>query len=83
MCKKKKINISVVARRLFRKGETTELYRKGNEYCEMGDFEKALECYDRLLLLNNTDKAAWHKKGEALMELGLYDRVISFMDPVP
>ena len=40
--------------------------RKGRAYSEQGQYDRAIECYDRALKLDANTAAAWYHKGLAL-----------------
>lgn len=58
-------------------------YEQGNEYYYAGDYEQAIECYDKALEELDPDHEyawysafAWHNKGGALYKLERYDEAI-------
>jgi len=52
-------------------------YKKGNEFKNLGKYEKAIAAYDRALQKQPEDSYAWNEKGDALKNLGRYEEAIS------
>lgn len=58
-------------------GEASEkLYRRGNEYYERGDFEKAIEFYSQALKLRRTNYKIYYNRGLAFACLEEYNKAI-------
>ena len=53
---------------------------EGDELFERGDFEGAIECYDKALELFPRDPEIWNIKGLALSKLKRYDEAIKSYD---
>ena len=58
---------------------TSETYFKlGNFEYESGNFEKAMEYYDKIIAIDPQNDAAWYNKGLALSSLGRKEEAIRF-----
>ena len=51
-------------------------FRRGNALQEIGNYEKAIECYDKSLKFDFENEFAWTNRGIALAGLGKYDDAI-------
>jgi len=45
---------------------------KGNSLLSQGDYNGAIDCYEKAIQLNQSYAEAWYKKGVAYQELGYY-----------
>ena len=55
---------------------------KGRIFRKLGDFEKALKCFDKALQINPNDRDTWSIKGYTLRKLGKYKEAIKCFDKV-
>lgn len=62
--------------------EPNSLFIEGFKYFVMGDFEKAISYFDRVLEIDPTHLSALARKGEALEKLGKVKDAISYFDKV-
>jgi tetratricopeptide (TPR) repeat protein len=60
--------------------DTYALSFKGSSYDGLGEYEKAIECFDRVLEVDKNDEFAWTSKGSALYSLKRYDDAVSCFD---
>ncbi|GAI23733.1 unnamed protein product, partial [marine sediment metagenome] len=49
---------------------------KGTAFAELGDFDKAINYYERAIEIDPTCASAWNNKGLAFSELGDFDKKI-------
>ena len=56
--------------------EIHNLIEKGTRLLEDAKYDEALECFDKVLSLNQKNTHAWNQKGVALRSLGRYDEAI-------
>lgn len=54
---------------LFGKFNKRSLYYKGVEFKEQGKLDKALECFNEVLEMDNEYVNAWYRKGQIFAEL--------------
>lgn len=52
---------------------------KAHALCELGFYEKALECFDKLTSISD-DEMLWNRKGEVLTKLKRYEEAINSYD---
>ncbi len=57
-----------------------EWFDRGNELLELGRFEEAIACYDRVIEFKPDDYVAWSNRGFALFNLGRYEESIPSFD---
>lgn len=55
-------------------------FNKGYKFLESGNFQKAIECYDKTLELDPSYVEAWYNKGIALNKMGIYPEAIICYD---
>jgi len=55
-------------------------YDKAVAYGVTGEFQKAVDCFDRVLEISPGNADAWYNKGRALGKLGKYTRAIASFD---
>lgn len=55
-------------------------YDKGIAYGSMGDFQRAADCFDKVLEINAGHAGAWYNQGRALGKLGSFLRAIDSFD---
>jgi parallel beta-helix repeat protein len=55
-------------------------FNMGTEFAVVGEFEKAIQCYDTVLKTNPQDYEAWYNKGAAFQCLGNYEEAIKSFD---
>jgi len=53
-----------------------ELCKKGKNFFEIGEYLKAMECYEQALLLNPSNPDLWNSKGMVLRAMGRYEEAI-------
>ncbi|HEC80221.1 MAG TPA: tetratricopeptide repeat protein, partial [Firmicutes bacterium] len=53
--------------------DTEEWFDAGNRYLKNGDYEKAIECFDRALELSPENDDIWYNKGVAHKRQGETD----------
>ena len=53
-----------------------EWYDKGLESIKLGQFEEAINCFDKVLEIDPQKIIAWHDKASALRNLGNYEMEI-------
>ena len=53
-----------------------EILKKGVNFLEDGKYEEALDCFEKILVINPDDPDIWNKKGVALRSLGRYDEAV-------
>ena len=52
------------------------ILKKGINFLDDGKYEEALDCFEKILVINPDDPDIWNKKGVALRSLGRYDEAI-------
>jgi len=62
--------------------ESNSLFVEGFKFFVMGDFEKAISYFDKVLEIDPTNLSALARKGEALEKLGNVKDAISYFDKV-
>ena len=55
-------------------------YKKGYEFGEVGEYKKALECYDKALEMDPNFIMAWISKGNMFRELGKPEEAVECYD---
>lgn len=55
---------------------------KGIVLAQMGDFEEAIECFNKALQINPMDINVWYNKGVALKKTEHYDKAINCFDKI-
>ena len=61
-------------------GTLDTYFKLGNFEYESGNFEKAVEYYDKIIAINPQDDAAWNNKGSVLDDLDQKDEAIKCYD---
>ena len=54
--------------------------RRGRTYCEQGQYDRAIECYNRAIALDLGAAIARYCKGRALMAIGRYREAVNCFD---
>ncbi len=57
-----------------------EWVEKGIAYGKQGEYNKAIEAFDKAIAINPNSKETWYNKGNALTKLGEYDKAIEAYD---
>lgn len=60
--------------------DATTWFDKGIEFGERGDYEDAIECYEKALNVNPNFSEVWNNKGIALGQLGRHEEAIKCFD---
>jgi tetratricopeptide (TPR) repeat protein len=53
---------------------------KGVAQMELGNYETAIQCYDKALEMNSWDKVTWLNKSTALLRMGQYENALECSD---
>ena len=56
--------------------EISELVRKGKDFLENGQFDKALGCFEQAIFLDQKNPELWNFKAVSLRSMGRYDEAI-------
>jgi|GEM_PF-853802 len=64
------------------RSDIKSLLAEGNNHYEAGEFEKAIQCFDRIIDFNPKCADAYYGKGLSLTKLGLYEEAIKNFDKV-
>jgi tetratricopeptide (TPR) repeat protein len=48
----------------------------GDRFFDLGEYERAIECYNKAIELNSEDVVVWFGKGKACYKLGRYKEAI-------
>jgi tetratricopeptide (TPR) repeat protein len=65
---------------VFSPSEATNLVDKGNDFYFLGEYNKAIECFNKAIDLNPKSEKAWANKGNALIKLGKYNEALQACD---
>jgi tetratricopeptide (TPR) repeat protein len=60
--------------------DTDAWYNNGTALDNLGKYEEAIQCYDRVLEIDGKYVEAWYNKGTALDNLGKYEEAIQCYD---
>jgi tetratricopeptide (TPR) repeat protein len=58
------------------KGKKVKWWEEGDRFLGLGEYERAIECYNKAIELNSGDAVAWFGKGKACYKLGRYKEAI-------
>jgi tetratricopeptide (TPR) repeat protein len=58
------------------KGNMVNWREEGDRFFDLGEYERAIECYNKAIESNSEDVVAWLGKGKACYKLGRYKEAI-------
>jgi tetratricopeptide (TPR) repeat protein len=58
------------------KGNMVKWREEGDRFFDLGEYERAIECYNKAIESNSEDAVAWFGKGKACYKLGRYKEAI-------
>jgi tetratricopeptide (TPR) repeat protein len=62
------------------KSNIGELMNEGRDFIDYGNYEEAMQCYDKVIALNAKHPGAWHQKGRVFYLSGRYDEATECYD---